>query len=149
MAIILFFTDILFYAPSVAMAKRWERSYVCHFNEENPWEGIYTGQASHMLDIAYLWQNYNHKLTAPQQAVAKTLAENVIAFSAGQEPVPPFNLEQCVGVYGPSSRGATFGACQLDDGKETKRRAGFFTSATQIVGGLDALLDAALAFLMS
>ncbi|KEF63725.1 uncharacterized protein A1O9_01703 [Exophiala aquamarina CBS 119918] len=146
-AITSFVTDTMFYTPSVAMARAWQKSYVCHFNEGNPWKGLYQGRANHMLDIAYLWQNFNHTLTQPQQAVAKVFAEHVIGFAAGGEPVPSFQQAQQVTVYGPSSLDIYSLVCQLGDDNVTSRRKAIFRLADE-VGGLDVLLDSALHFLM-
>lgn len=142
-----FITDIMFYAPSVTMAQTWETSYICHFNEGNPWEGLYRGRASHMLDIAYLWQNYNHILTSPQEAVARRFAEHVVGFTAGQEAGPKFKLGHEVTVYGPSSQGISSQASHMDDEEATSRRATFFKLAEE-AGGLDVLLEAASHFLI-
>lgn len=142
-----FITDIMFYAPSVAMAQKWEMSYLCHFNEGNPWEGLYHGRANHMLDIAYLWQNYNHILTLSQQAVARRFAEHVVTFTAGQEAGPNFKLGHQVTVYGPSSQGITSRVSHMDDEEATSRRTAFFKLAEE-AGGLDVLLEAASHFLM-
>ncbi|KAL3486613.1 Alpha/Beta hydrolase protein [Aspergillus germanicus] len=51
-----FVTDVAFYAPAIKIAEAWSgKSYVCHFNEGNPFPGLYEGRASHQLDTAYLW----------------------------------------------------------------------------------------------
>ena len=146
-SIISFITDIMFYAPSVTMAETWETSYLCHFNESNPWEGLYQGRANHMLDIAYLWQNYNHILTKSQKAVARKFAEHVVGFTAGQEPVPNFKLGHQVTVYGPSSQDISSRVSRMDDEEATSRRTAFFKLAEE-AGGLDVLLNAASRFLM-
>lgn len=142
-----FITDVMFYAPSVKMVQAWEASYLCHFNEGNPWEGLYHGRANHMLDIAYLWQNYNHTLTPAQEGVARVFAEHVVGFTAGREAVPKFKLGHQVTVYGPSCQGISSRVSHMDDGEATSRRTTFFKLAEE-AGGLDVLLEAASRFLM-
>lgn len=145
--IISFVTDIMFYAPSVALSQTWEKSYLCHFNEGNPWPGLYQDRANHMLDIAYLWQNFNHTLAEPQKAVARVFADHIISFTAGQEVVPSFMPDQRVTVYGPSSQG--FSSCfgHMEDEGITARRTALFRLAEE-AGGMDVLLNVVSRFLM-
>src|SRR5882724_11559116 len=64
-AILNFITDIGFLAPTLTYARGWPgKSYVYCFNERNPWEGRFKGHASHILDVAFLFQNFNDALDA-------------------------------------------------------------------------------------
>lgn len=74
--------DIGFYAPLISIASGWpNKSYVFHFNEPNPWEGRFKGVAGHILDVAFLYQNYNEFLEEAQQSSAKAFAKHFIDFS--------------------------------------------------------------------
>ncbi|CAG9975614.1 unnamed protein product [Clonostachys byssicola] len=145
--IISFVTDASFYAPAVKLGQAWPGlSYLCHFNERNPWDGIYKGRANHLLDVAYMWGNYNQKYTNQNWTVARALAEDMVRFTAGKGSLPSFNKEgNVVTIYGPSddnisSKHSTLGA------EDTGRNHAFFRLADE-VGGLDACLDAMVRFL--
>lgn len=113
LSILRFATEINFYAPSLAFAKGWPQTkenkfFLYHFNEGIPWEGRFKGQAGHILDVAFLFQNYNEHLSEAQRAVARAFAEDFIEFVNGNDPWPP--VEGGVmgaRVYGPSSEGIT------------------------------------------
>jgi hypothetical protein len=69
---------------------------------------VYEGRASHLLDTAYLWGNYNQTYPRRCWAVARLFAEDVVGFVTGQENLPVFNAvgeEARVRVYGPSAEG--------------------------------------------
>jgi hypothetical protein len=62
-----FVTNVAFCAPAITLAETWPgKSYVCHFNKGKPFSGLYEGRASHLLDTAYLWGNFNQ--TYPRRA---------------------------------------------------------------------------------
>ncbi|OKL57800.1 hypothetical protein UA08_07259 [Talaromyces atroroseus] len=104
-----FTNDILFYAPVLAYASGWPEDgnvYVYYFNETNPFDGPFKGQSTHILDVAYFYQNFNDHLTTEQQAVARAFAEDILRFVAGEAPWEPckdlgdgFRAR----VFGPSS----------------------------------------------
>lgn len=51
-----FATGISFLAPAMAFASGWPRpSNACmyHFNEPNPWDGPFKGEATQFLDVAF------------------------------------------------------------------------------------------------
>ena len=101
-----FITDVQFYAPTIVMAQAWpQSSFVYHFNEPNPWDGPLKGKASHILDVAFLFQNYNQELSAEQQKTAKRFAEDMIKFFSGEAPFPP-RATRMTGaqVYGPPGK---------------------------------------------
>ncbi|TVY80602.1 Lipase [Lachnellula suecica] len=102
--------DIGFYAPVVAIASGWPgKSYVFHFNEPNPWGGRFQGVAGHVLDVAFLFQNYNEFLDETQQSSAKAFGSHFIDFVAGLEPFPVYTAgEGGAMVYGPGDEGQKF-----------------------------------------
>ncbi|KAF2843909.1 alpha/beta-hydrolase [Plenodomus tracheiphilus IPT5] len=64
--------DIQFYAPTVTLSTAWPiSSFVCHFNEPNPWDGPGKGEANHILDVAFLFQNFNEYLDPMQDKTAE------------------------------------------------------------------------------
>ncbi|KAK5054420.1 hypothetical protein LTR84_001310 [Exophiala bonariae] len=87
--ILRFASDIGFYAPMLSLASGWPgESYLYHFNELNPWDGPGKGEATHVLDVAFLFQNYNQFLSADQKTSAQEFAKHVIAFVNGGAPFP-------------------------------------------------------------
>ena len=144
-AITLFGTDITFHAPTMAFAKGWpSEAYVFHFNSPNPWEGPSKGVAGHVLDVAFLFQNYNEFLSSEQKNIAKSFAGQVIDFAAGQAPFPPYDPDD-VGamVLGPPVTGAEFK--QTSDLESLGRRATLLPIASRV--GYDRLIQAWLGFM--
>lgn len=121
LSIVQFATEISFYATTHAFARGWPTSndtkmFLFHFNEGIPWPGPFQGEAGHILDIAYLFQNYNEHLTADQKKVAKAFGDDFINFVNGEDPWPPVQGEEMgARVYGPSSEGVT--TRYVQDGK--------------------------------
>ncbi|KAH7133881.1 Alpha/Beta hydrolase protein [Dactylonectria macrodidyma] len=66
-------------------------AFVMEFAEPNPWDGPFKGYSTHILDIAFLLQNYNDSLDETQKAAARQFAKNVIEFAHGQKPWEPFS----------------------------------------------------------
>ncbi|KAF2144753.1 uncharacterized protein K452DRAFT_285078 [Aplosporella prunicola CBS 121167] len=60
--------------------------FLYHFNAANPWPGPDAGEATHILDAAFLFQNFSAQLTSAQQSVAAAFALDVIAFARGEAP---------------------------------------------------------------
>jgi hypothetical protein len=110
--ILRFATDIGFYAPVIAFATGWpegKKAYVYHFNEPNPWNGPWKGRSTHILDVAFLFQNYNEYLSAEQRIVAESFAEHVLVFVNGKPPFPSFSPDKGGAmVYGPPASGSAF-----------------------------------------
>ena len=146
-AVINYITDISFFAPAVKLSQLWPGKYhVGLFNEKNPWDGIYKGRASHLLDTAYLWGNYNPKYTRENWAVGRAMAEDVISFISERDNLPVFDeKKKLVTLYGPSDKGRSSEVTNLDN-EITDRDLRFFDLA-KMVGGLDTLLDMMAAFL--
>ena len=105
-----FANDIGFYAPLISIASGWpKKAYVFHFNEPNPWPGRYQGVAAHILDAAFLFQNYNEFLGDAQQESARAFGEDFIDFVVGKEPFPPYVAAEGGGmVYGPGEQKQKF-----------------------------------------
>ncbi|KAL5371542.1 hypothetical protein DPSP01_014193 [Paraphaeosphaeria sporulosa] len=110
-------TDILYTAPTRDYACAWPgKKYVYHFNEGNPWEGQFKGMATHMLDAAFLFQNYDEKMGVPGRDVARALAKGFIAFANGNMPWHQFNgVTPNVKVFGGGEVERTVGRTGWDD----------------------------------
>ncbi|KAF2636651.1 carboxylesteras-like protein [Massarina eburnea CBS 473.64] len=121
LSIVRFATEISFYAPTRAFATGWPQTegnkiFLYHFNEGIPWEGRFKGEAGHILDVSFLFQNYNELLSEEQRAVARQFGEDFIEFVNGGDPWPPVEGGKLgARVYGPSSDGVT--AKYVADGK--------------------------------
>ncbi|KAH7061621.1 Alpha/Beta hydrolase protein [Paraphoma chrysanthemicola] len=123
LSILRFASEISFYAPARAFAQGWpKRFYLYHFNEGIPWPGRFQGEAGHILDVVYLFQNYNELLNDAQKQVAKAYAEDFIKFVNGEDPWQPVQRGRMgARVYGPSSGGISAKFVDSDDPKEVGR----------------------------
>ncbi|PCH02393.1 Carboxylesterase, type B [Penicillium occitanis (nom. inval.)] len=148
-----FTNDVLFYAPVLAYAAGWPKdgnAYVYYFNEENPFEGPFKGQSTHILDLAYFYQNYNDYLAPEQQEVARAFAEDLLKFVAGQAP-----WEACkdtgegfrARVFGPSGKQQVRRLVKDVYGGETQRRGVIPKLASEKGVKLDDLTGVFFAFL--
>lgn len=91
--ILKFGNDINFLAPVLVYAHGWDRNaFIYFFNETNTWEGPWKGHANHILDVAYLFQNYNEALTEGQRETAVTFGKDLIRFANGKSPWPVFSF---------------------------------------------------------
>ena len=146
-AITLFGTDISFHAPTIEFAKGWpSEAYIFHFNSPNPWEGPSKGVAGHVLDVAFLFQNYNEFLSAEQKNIAESFASLVIDFVTGQSPFPPYNPDNPGAmILGPPATGVEFK--QSSDLEGRGRRATLLPIASRV--GYDRLIQAWLGFMSS
>lgn len=128
LTILRFATEISFYAPARAFAQGWPQTkehkfFLYHFNEGIPWEGRFKGEAGHILDVAYLFQNYNEHLSDDQKAVSRAYAEDFIEFVNGNDPWPPVEGGKMgARVYGPSSEGVTAKYVASGNPEEVGRR---------------------------
>lgn len=145
LSILQFATEISFYAPALAFAKGWPQTkdnkiFLYHFNEGIPWDGRFKGQAGHILDVAFLFQNFNEHLNDEQRAVARAYAEDFIEFVNGNDPWPPVEGGKMgARVYGPSCEGVT--AKYVEDGKpeEVGRHDRVLKLGEQV--GFDSILE--------
>lgn len=103
MAVLRFINDIAFYAPAVAYARGWGfKSYLYGFCEKNPWDGRFKGHSSHVLDVAFLFQNFNNFLGPAQVQSAKRFARDMIRFANGDAPWAPYSENATSKIFGPS-----------------------------------------------
>ncbi|RSL70898.1 hypothetical protein CEP53_001725 [Fusarium sp. AF-6] len=139
-------TDVGYYALSVKLAESFPGDSVLgHFNEPNPWDGVHVGRANHILDIAYLWGNYDEKYGLENRRVARALAEDVLSFVNGGDSLPVFGMEEKkVVVYGPGIDGVSRQILGWDD--RAARRDGAIFKVAKEAGGLGKLLQALLSF---
>lgn len=95
--------DVVQLAATRLIASRWPGpAYVFHFNEPNPWEGRFKGVASHLLDTAFLFQNYEEYLDEEQAASGRTFGRHLIEFVSGEEPYATFSSGMGKAqIYGP------------------------------------------------
>jgi carboxylesterase type B len=111
LSILQFASESSFYAPALAFAKGWPNTkenkfFLYHFNEGNPWEGRFKGEAGHILDVSFLFQNYNEFFSDDQKTLARQYGEDFIRFVNGEDPWPPVEGESPgARVYGPTNEG--------------------------------------------
>ncbi|KAI8663429.1 Carboxylic ester hydrolase [Fusarium keratoplasticum] len=138
-------TDVGYYALSVKYAESFPGDSVLgHFNEPNPWDGVHAGRANHILDIAYLFGNYEERYGPQNKLVARSLAEDVLSFVYGVNDLPVFGVEKKVVVYGPGSDGVSRQILRWDD--RAVMRDGTVFELAKEAGGLGKLLQALLSF---
>lgn len=135
-AILNYSNDISFFVPVLSFAQGWPgKAYVYYFNEGNPWEGPCKDQASHILDVAYLFQNFREFMTPAQQSVATAFAGDVFKFCHGVAPWPAVTGIQdgfTARTYGPSSNKPAAGQVKQPYGGESERRAILCDNADQV-----------------
>lgn len=147
-AIVKMITDIVFYTPALRSAETFPGpSYVAHFNEPNPWEGPWKGQTNHILDIAYLWGNYDGKYSSQSAKVANALAETVISYTWQKDDLPDFHDAEKVTVFGPSDNKIIKVVTSAQD-MATQREHQILNLGADM-GGLDAIRAAIDQFLIS
>lgn len=139
-AVLRFATDICFHAPTMAFAQAWPGdTNLYFFNEPNPWEGPWKGEATHVLDVAYLFLNFNSQLKPTQREVAIAFAEDFVKFVAGKSPWPKFGPgRSSAKLYGGAPNPTNFTADMSQ--QETKRGTKIFEYGTKI--GLDNIASA-------
>jgi carboxylesterase type B len=132
--------DICFHAPTMAIANSWKGdSYVYFFNEPNPRNGPYKGEATHVLDVAYLFQNFNDQLPAAQQGVASAFAGDFVKFITGEAPWSRYDANKGgVKIYDVRNEPAATFTTDMSS-SVTKRRAAIFEHGFRI--GLDNITD--------
>ncbi|KAK4948643.1 hypothetical protein LTR10_012647 [Elasticomyces elasticus] len=122
-----FATDIGYYAATTSFARGWpenKKIFTWFFNEPNPWSGPFQGRTTHVLDVVFLFQNFNDKLPAEQRAAAEGFAVDLMKFVSGQEPWPAYSpAHKTAKVFGPSKGESAPVTKVVDDaeGPETKR----------------------------
>ncbi|KAJ5643447.1 uncharacterized protein N7484_005954 [Penicillium longicatenatum] len=129
--------DISFHAPALSYALGWAgNAYVYYFNEGNPWDGPWKGRANHILDVAYLFQNFNDFMSPEQAAVGSAFAEDIFKFCYGVAPWPATSNQidsaPSARIYGPSDQGTITGVSQQLFGDNTLRRRILFDCASEV-----------------
>ena len=141
-----FISAIAFYVPSLKIAEAWPGSVaVGHFNERNPWDGQHKGMTNHLLDIAFVWGNYNQSYIRANWTVARALAENLVSFVSEKDDLPNFQQTSRVTVYGPSEENISSHQVPWDS-NEVQREFEIFELG-DAAGGIDKLLELAEQFL--
>lgn len=141
-----FISDVAFFLPAVEMASNFpKKAFVFGFNEPNPWDGLFKGHASHILDVAFLFQNYNQFLDETQRATAVAFATDIITFVNGQEPWKPFNGGNEVAFYANGKRGV----CEPSFAEQTSRSPFILETGKDKTGpGMDILMQVFTDFMM-
>ncbi|KAK3312722.1 Alpha/Beta hydrolase protein [Apodospora peruviana] len=84
--IVRFMSDVEFFLPAVDLAAKFpNEAFVAAFNEPNPWDGPFSGIATHILDVAFLLQNFNDRLNPTQRVGAVAFGADAIAFVNGDK----------------------------------------------------------------
>ncbi|KAF9871485.1 carboxylesterase [Colletotrichum karsti] len=140
--ILRFASDIGFQAP----ARSWVESFpadtfLLEFAEPNPWDGPFKGHSTHVLDVAFLFQNYNDHLDPSQRASAEAFAADIISFVRGEAPWKRFRDAEGFTVYQGGKRTYKEGSAATSD----QYRALLEISETV---GLDSLLEAWMKFFL-
>ncbi|KAK5659821.1 hypothetical protein OQA88_1033 [Cercophora sp. LCS_1] len=91
-------TDICFGFGARAFAKAWSEtgneSFLYRFNVPNPWDGPWKGHATHILDIAFVLQNYRDFLGEGQRKSGERFTRDVITFVSGGAPWTKYRAEE-------------------------------------------------------
>lgn len=103
-SILAFANDIAYYLPALFYARSWPgKSYYYHFDEPNPWDGMFKGYSTHLLDAVFLFQAYNEKLSPEAKEIAVAIAKTFIKFANGEAPWKEFDKKNGgVKRFGPS-----------------------------------------------
>lgn len=146
-----FVNDVGYYAATVSFARGWPESklYTFAFNEPNPWDGLYKGEATHVLDVVFLFQNYNDKLSVAQKKAAEGWGLDFARFIAGQAPWPAYSRDKKnMKVFGPSVEGTEAVSKVISDNEseESGRRISILEIGKAT--GFDALAGAIVRFQM-
>jgi len=144
-----FVNDVGYYAATVSFARGWPESKLLTFafNEPNPWPGLFTGEATHVLDVVFLFQNYNDKLSPAQKKAAEGFGLDFARFISGQQPWPAYSKAQRnAKVFGPSVEGSEAVTRIIGDNEaeESGRRTKILGIGQDI--GFDALSAAIVRF---
>ncbi|GKZ32646.1 hypothetical protein AbraIFM66950_002171 [Aspergillus brasiliensis] len=150
-AVLNYLNDIFILAPTLTYTRGWRgRTHVYYFNEENPWDGPWKGKAGHILDVAYLFQNFREFMRPAQQKVAAAFAVDFFKFCHGIEPWPAVvdgDIEKgfTARVYGPSCEGETAAQVTQAYGGTSRRRPVLFDLSDE--ASLDELAKVAAIFM--
>ena len=134
LATLRFLNDIAFHQPTYAYANYFKgvekHVYVYHFASGNPWPGRWQGEASHIVDVAFLFQNYLSALSAPQRQIAEDMGDRFLAFVAGEQPFEPWTgTDGPRLLFGPDSVQTVKGPLPLPD---EERRTRFYQLGAEV-----------------
>lgn len=146
-----FVNDVGYYAATISFARGWPepKLFTFAFNEPNPWAGLYKGEATHVLDVVFLFQNYNNKLSPAQKKAAEGFGLDFARFMAGQEPWPAYTkAKRTTKVFGPSNEGSEAVSKIISDNEseESGRRVKILDIGEGV--GFDVLAEAIVRFQM-
>jgi carboxylesterase type B len=146
-----FVNDVGYYAATVSFARGWPepKLFSFAFNEPNPWAGLYKGEATHVLDVVFLFQNYNDKLSPAQKKAAEGFGLDFARFLAGQEPWPAYTkAKKTAKVFGPTYEGSEAVSKIISDNESegTGRRVKILEIGRAV--GFDVLANAIVRFQM-
>ncbi|KAL4935061.1 hypothetical protein BDV06DRAFT_139004 [Aspergillus oleicola] len=133
-----FINDVLFFSPALTFASGWKGpAYVYYFNEPNPWEGQWKGRTNHILDLAYLFQNFREFLSPEQRAVGEAFATDFFKFCHGQEPWPAIQKGTVrdgftARRYGSAGKGGPATTVNEAFGEGSQRRSKLFDVAGEV-----------------
>ncbi|KAF1832948.1 para-nitrobenzyl esterase [Decorospora gaudefroyi] len=83
-------SELRFYLPVLAAYNGWKacsppkRTSRYHFHVPNPIDGPAKGFASHELDVAYLFQNYNDHFDENNREIARVMTDHFVKFVNGK-----------------------------------------------------------------
>lgn len=90
-AVIAYINDVGYYLSTISFAEGFSRpndssngSSIFFFNHGNPWDGPFKGKASHVLDVVFMFQNYNHLMSEQQRRSAERFGIDIIKFVRGE-----------------------------------------------------------------
>ncbi|CAK7234976.1 hypothetical protein SBRCBS47491_009133 [Sporothrix bragantina] len=142
-SILRFATDIGYRAPAHTLAKTFAgQAYVLQFSEPNPWDGPFKGYTTHVLDVAFFFQNYNDHLSESQKATAVKLASDIFQFVHGNAPWDDFRKSEQVVVYQNGGRTGNNSQALTTEEYQGVLKVGD-------VVGLDTLANAVVAFVFA
>ncbi|PVI06942.1 carboxylesteras-like protein [Periconia macrospinosa] len=77
--------DLLYYIPAKRFACSFPgKTYYYNFDVLNPWEGAFKGCATHLLDAAFLFGNYEEWLGEGERSVVVEMMRGFLGFANGE-----------------------------------------------------------------
>lgn len=81
-------TDFAYHVPGQHYAWAFEGQTCTYiFNQGNPWDGMFKGKSTHLLDAAFLFQNFNDHMDDEAKQTARRFAEIFVVFANGKASV--------------------------------------------------------------
>ena len=154
-SVINYINNVGYFLSTLAFAEGFSRpdtkgkgSSIFFFNHGNPWSGPFQGKASHVLDVAFLFQNYNDKLDEKPRKGAEDFAVDMMRFVSGEEVWGScYDKEQArtAMVYG--DEGVKMTDARM--GREAGRNPELYMLSQEVEGGVDRLMEVFETFMMS